>query len=64
MRSPSSQARLLSRVSTFEVFWAAISPAVAYIVRDGWIDRTDAVAIYCGVAFVIFPEIRKKELSS
>jgi lipopolysaccharide/colanic/teichoic acid biosynthesis glycosyltransferase len=36
----------------FDVLWAAISPALAYIVRDGWIDRTDAVVIYCGVAFI------------
>jgi len=36
----------------FDVLWAAASPAVAYVVRDGWIDRTDAVMIYCGVAFI------------
>jgi lipopolysaccharide/colanic/teichoic acid biosynthesis glycosyltransferase len=52
VRSLSSRARLLSRVSIFDVLWAAISPALAYVVRDGWIDRTDAVAIYCGVAFI------------
>jgi lipopolysaccharide/colanic/teichoic acid biosynthesis glycosyltransferase len=48
---PSSRARLFSRVSLFDAIWAGISPALAYLVRDSWIDRPDAVAIYCGVAF-------------
>jgi lipopolysaccharide/colanic/teichoic acid biosynthesis glycosyltransferase len=48
----SSQARLLSRFSMYDVVWAAASPAVAYIIREGGISRVDAVAIYCGVAFL------------
>ena len=52
LHSPSSRARILSRVSLFDALWAGISPALAYLVRDSWIDRPDAVAIYCGAAFV------------
>jgi lipopolysaccharide/colanic/teichoic acid biosynthesis glycosyltransferase len=48
---PSSRARLFSRVSLFDAIWTGISPALAYLIRDSWIDRPDAVAIYCGVAF-------------
>jgi lipopolysaccharide/colanic/teichoic acid biosynthesis glycosyltransferase len=49
LHSPTSRARLLSPVSTFDVFWASLSPALAYISRG---DRFDAMAIYCGVAFL------------
>jgi lipopolysaccharide/colanic/teichoic acid biosynthesis glycosyltransferase len=55
LHSPTSRARLLSRFSAFDVFWASVSPALAYILRHGWfdwIDRSDAMAIYCGVAFL------------
>jgi lipopolysaccharide/colanic/teichoic acid biosynthesis glycosyltransferase len=52
VHSPSSRARLLSRVSIFDVAWAAASPALAYVIRNGSIDRADAVAIYCAVALV------------
>jgi lipopolysaccharide/colanic/teichoic acid biosynthesis glycosyltransferase len=52
MHSPTSRTKLLSRFSIFDVLWAAVSPAIAYIIRDGSIDRPDAVAIYCGVAFL------------
>jgi lipopolysaccharide/colanic/teichoic acid biosynthesis glycosyltransferase len=55
LHSPTSRARLLSRFSAFDVFWASLSPALAYILRHGWfewIDRVDAMAIYCGVAFL------------
>jgi lipopolysaccharide/colanic/teichoic acid biosynthesis glycosyltransferase len=52
LRSPTSRTRLLSRYSFFDVLWAALSPAFAYLIRDGLIDRPDAVAIYCGVAFL------------
>jgi lipopolysaccharide/colanic/teichoic acid biosynthesis glycosyltransferase len=51
LHSPSSRARILSRVSLFDVLWAGVSPALAYLVRDSWIDRPDAVMIYCCVAF-------------
>jgi lipopolysaccharide/colanic/teichoic acid biosynthesis glycosyltransferase len=49
---PSSRTQIFSRVSIFDVLWAAVSPAIAYVIRVGWIDRVDAVVIYCGVAFV------------
>jgi lipopolysaccharide/colanic/teichoic acid biosynthesis glycosyltransferase len=52
LHSPSSQARIFSRVSLFDALWAGISPALAFLVRDAWIDRPDAVVIYCGAAFL------------
>lgn len=50
--SPSSQARLFSRLSIYDVVWAAVSPALACIIRNGWIDRIDTVVIYCSGAFI------------
>jgi len=50
--SPSSQTRLLSRFSTYDVAWAAVSPALAWIVRHGGIDRVDATLTYCSIAFI------------
>jgi lipopolysaccharide/colanic/teichoic acid biosynthesis glycosyltransferase len=50
--SPSSQARLLSRFSIYDVAWAAVSPVLAFIVRNGGIDRVDAMLIYCSAAFI------------
>jgi lipopolysaccharide/colanic/teichoic acid biosynthesis glycosyltransferase len=32
--------------------WAGVSPILAFLVRDGTINRIDNVAIYCGVALV------------
>ena len=52
LRSPASRTKRVSRVSTFDVFWAAISPLLAYIIRSGGIDGADAIATYCGVAFL------------
>src|SRR5712675_3158434 len=49
--SPSSQARLLSRLSTYDVAWAAVSPALACIVRHRGIDHVDAMLTYCSTAF-------------
>jgi lipopolysaccharide/colanic/teichoic acid biosynthesis glycosyltransferase len=49
--SPSSRARLLSRFSTYDVAWAAVSPALAFIVRHGGIDHVDAMLTYCSTAF-------------
>jgi lipopolysaccharide/colanic/teichoic acid biosynthesis glycosyltransferase len=48
----SSQARLLSRLSIYDVAWAAVSPALACIVRHGGIDDVDvdAMLTYCSVA--------------
>src|SRR5215468_4856867 len=50
--SPSSQTRLLSRFSTYDVAWAAVSPALAFIVRHGGIDHVDAMLTYCSTAFI------------
>src|SRR5258708_18034636 len=50
--SPSSRARLLSRFSTYDVAWAAVSPALAFIVRHGGIDHVDAMLNYCSTAFI------------
>lgn len=49
--SISSQARLLSRLSIFDVAWGALSPALACIARHGWVDHLDATLIYWSVAF-------------
>jgi hypothetical protein len=43
--SPSSQARLLSRFSIYDIVWAAVSPVLACLVRNGGIDRVDAMLI-------------------
>ena len=48
---PSSQTRLLSRFSTYDVAWAAVSPAFAFIVRHGGIDHVDAMLTYFSAAF-------------
>src|SRR5262245_58654269 len=50
--SPSSQARLLSRFSTYDVAWAAVSPVLAFILRHGGIDHIDAMLTYFSAAFV------------
>jgi lipopolysaccharide/colanic/teichoic acid biosynthesis glycosyltransferase len=50
--SPSSQARLLSRLSIYDVAWAAVSPVLAVIVRKGGIDHVDAMLTYCSTAFI------------
>jgi lipopolysaccharide/colanic/teichoic acid biosynthesis glycosyltransferase len=50
--SPSSQARLLSRLSVYDVAWAAVSPVLACIVRNGGVDRVDAMLTYCSAAFI------------
>jgi lipopolysaccharide/colanic/teichoic acid biosynthesis glycosyltransferase len=50
--SPSSRARMFSRLSIYDVAWAAVSPVLAYMIRNGGIDRADAIVIYCVVAFI------------
>jgi lipopolysaccharide/colanic/teichoic acid biosynthesis glycosyltransferase len=50
--SPASQTRLLSRLSIYDIAWAAVSPALAFIVRHGGIDHLDAMLTYCGTAFI------------
>jgi lipopolysaccharide/colanic/teichoic acid biosynthesis glycosyltransferase len=49
--SLSSETRLLSRLSIYDVVSAAASPALACIIRHGGIDHLDATLTYCGVAF-------------
>jgi lipopolysaccharide/colanic/teichoic acid biosynthesis glycosyltransferase len=49
---PSSQARLLSRISLYDVGWAAVSPVLACIVRNGGIEHVGALLIYCSSAFI------------
>jgi lipopolysaccharide/colanic/teichoic acid biosynthesis glycosyltransferase len=46
-----SQTRLLSRLSIYDVAWAAVSPALACIIRHGGMDHLDASITYCSVAF-------------
>jgi lipopolysaccharide/colanic/teichoic acid biosynthesis glycosyltransferase len=50
---PSSRARLFSRMTLFDVTWAGISPVLAYVIRDGAINRPDAVILYSVAALVI-----------
>jgi len=41
---------VFSPLAPFDVFWAGISPVLAFLIRDGAIYRVDSVAIYCAVA--------------
>jgi lipopolysaccharide/colanic/teichoic acid biosynthesis glycosyltransferase len=50
---PSSRARLFSRITLFDVMWAGISPILAFLIRDGTINRVDDVVVYGCVALVI-----------
>ena len=50
---PCSRARMFSRLGPFDLFWAALSPLLAFLVRDGTIKQFDVVAIYCGTALVV-----------
>src|ERR1043165_7653963 len=47
---PSSRMRLFSRLSPFDCFWAGVSPILAFLIRDGAINRIDIVIIYCATA--------------
>ena len=49
-RIPSSRNRFLSRIAAFDLVWAGISPAVAFLVRDGRINSVHNIVIYCGIA--------------
>ena len=49
---PSSRARIFSRVAPFDLIWAGISPILAFLIRDGSINRVDSVVVYCGIALV------------
>ncbi len=52
-RPPTSRTRLFSRVALFDIAWAGISPLLAFLVRDGTINRLDLVTIYCAIALVV-----------
>src|SRR5438105_2916270 len=47
---PSSRTRVFSRLAPFDCFWAGISPILAFLIRDGAINRIDSVAVYCAIA--------------
>jgi lipopolysaccharide/colanic/teichoic acid biosynthesis glycosyltransferase len=53
LKKPTSHTRLLSRVAVLDVVWGGASPLAAYLLRDGTIIRPGAVAVYCGVAFLV-----------
>lgn len=53
LKRPSSHTRLLSRVVILDVIWGGLSPLAAFLLRDGTIQRPEAVAIYCAIAFII-----------
>jgi len=50
---PSSRARVFSRIALFDLVWAGISPILAFLIRDGSINRIDSVAVYCCIALVV-----------
>lgn len=52
VKAPSSRTTLFARLEPFDVIWAGISPVLAFLVRDGSINRPDAVAIYCVTALI------------
>ncbi len=44
---------MFSRVTFFDVTWAGVSPILAFLIRDGTINRIDQVAVYGGVSLAI-----------
>ena len=50
---PSSRMRVFSRITLFDTAWAAVSPVLAFIIRDGVIIHLDDVVIYSSVALII-----------
>jgi lipopolysaccharide/colanic/teichoic acid biosynthesis glycosyltransferase len=53
LKKPSSHTRLVSRVALWDVAWGGLSPLAAFLLRDGTIYSPNAVAVYCGVAFIV-----------
>lgn len=49
---PSSRTYAFSRIGIFDVAWAVCSPILAFLVRDGSIDRIDNVGLYSGIALI------------
>jgi lipopolysaccharide/colanic/teichoic acid biosynthesis glycosyltransferase len=50
---PSSRSRVFSRIAPFDIFWTSVSPILAFLIRDGSLNRVDSVAIYCATAVVV-----------
>ena len=52
LRKPSSYTRLVSRVPVYDVAWGALSPLLAFFLRDATIYSPGVVAAYCGAALL------------
>jgi FlaA1/EpsC-like NDP-sugar epimerase len=53
LQRPSSHTHVWSRVALFDVAWGGISPAMAYLLRDGAFLRPTGAAFYCGISLAI-----------
>jgi len=61
LRTPSSHARLFSRIVFWDAAWAALSPLAAFYLRGGAVpgatnapdSSIQSIALYCGVAFFV-----------
>lgn len=52
LRKPSSYTRPVSRVPVYDIAWGALSPLLAFFLRDGTIYAPGVVAAYCGAALL------------
>jgi lipopolysaccharide/colanic/teichoic acid biosynthesis glycosyltransferase len=52
LRKPSSHTRLLSRVPVYDIAWGGLSPAVAFLLRDGTIYSPGVVVAYCAAGLL------------
>jgi lipopolysaccharide/colanic/teichoic acid biosynthesis glycosyltransferase len=52
MRRPSSSSRLFSRIAAWDAAWGGMSPAAAYLLRDGTIYHAGSVGLYCGISLL------------